>query len=750
MPDNSPRSGRILILIPGFLAAMLAAGHLLTLDPPHDPEPVASQQPAPPAHARAHPDDSGYTESLALAERIQDPYSLEHVRDCFAGLGDKGIRLQEERLRENLQPRERMEAEMLIAKHHLYEGRAKDALDWLGRARAIAEHGADDPQRLSDIIFTQGVAATRLGENENCVAQHCNCSCILPIRGGAVHRAREGSEAARRFFLEYLERNPEDRTARWMLAVVGQTLGDYPANIPERFRLPAALFTSKVDIGRFTDIAAEVGVDRYNQAGGAIMDDFDNDGLLDIVVSSFDRAMPMAFYKNKGDGTFEERTAGLSGQLGGLYCVQADYDNDGWLDIFVPRGAWGTGPTKSSLLHNNHDGTFTDVGKQAGVSMPMSSQVAAWADYDNDGRLDLFVGGEQERSRLYHNRGDGTFEEVAIPAGVANMRARCKGANWGDYDGDGYPDLLVNNNDAPPRLYHNNRNGTFTDVAPELGITSPQTGFSCFFLDYDNDGHPDIYLAGYDRHMEEAVKSLLGEPNGIETGRLFHNRGDGTFEDVTARMGLDVAIVPMGSNFFDADNDGYLDLYFGTKAPPYSTLLPNRMFKNMEGRRFEDISYSSGTAHLQKGHCVAAGDWDRDGNVDVFVELGGATPGDRFRNVLFQNPGHDNDWVTLKLVGQKTNRSAIGAKITIKADRATGRQVCRFVTSGSSFGGNPLEQTIGIGHCATIPELTVYWPTSRTTQVFHDVPARNAYEITEFASSPRKLDRPPVPHRHAK
>ena len=193
------------------------------------------------------------------------------------------------------------------------------------------------------------------------------------------------------------------------------------------------------------------------------------------------------------------------------------------------------------------------------------------------------------------------------------------------------------------------------------------------------------------------------------------------FRDVSKEVGLDKVYLTMGSNFADFDNDGYLDIYLGTGDPDYSTLVPNRMLRNVGGRRFVDITATSGTGHLQKGHGVACGDWDRDGNVDLFMDVGGAVPGDRYHNVLFQNPGHDNNWLTVKLIGKKTNRSAIGARIKVVTAGENPLTVHRLVSSGSSFGGNPLQQTIGLGKAASVARLEITWPTSGTTQVFRDV-----------------------------
>ncbi|HEV3082258.1 MAG TPA: CRTAC1 family protein [Gemmataceae bacterium] len=703
-------------------------------------------------HAPLTLDDSGVIAIyFQFALPLQDPRSLESIRDSYDRAGYRGIEQIEDDLAHSRIPVHLVpKCLVLQAKLCLYEGEFAKAAAALQTARALLEKGPGAySTELDFVIRLQGITALRRGETENCVDCGCDSSCIFPIQPRAVHTKPAGSTEAIKYFTEYLNRHPDSIEERWLLNLAHMTLGQYPGGVPPQHRLPLEPFKSEFDIGRFTDRAAQLGVNRFSMAGGAIMEDFDNDGLLDIVVSTQDVAGTMALYHNRGDGTFEERTkgSGLDRQLGGLYCVQTDYNNDGRPDIFVCRGGWTEAPQRPSLLRNNGDGTFSDVTEQAGLSTPVASQVAVWADYDNDGLLDLFVGGETGRSLLYHNRGDGTFEEVAVRAGVANAGLVCKGANWGDFDGDGYPDLFVSNINGPPRLFHNNRDGTFTDVAPAMGITRPLAGFSCWFWDYDNDGWPDILVCGYERRLGPVILSHLGLPHDGETLRLYRNLGGKTFEDVTEAVGLNVSTAPMGSNFADFDNDGYLDFYLGTGSPNYRMLIPNRMFKNVDGKRFADITMSSGTGHLQKGHGVACGDWDRDGNIDLFEELGGATPGDRFRSVLFQNPGHKNHWITLKLQGKKTNRPALGARIKITLPTKTPQQIYRQVTTGSSFGGNPFQQTIGIGLASQIESLEITWPASRTTQVFRNVPVDRAIEITEFESAYRVLpwQRVPLP-----
>jgi hypothetical protein len=200
----------------------------------------------------------------------------------------------------------------------------------------------------------------------------------------------------------------------------------------------------------------------------------------------------------------------------------------------------------------------------------------------------------------------------------------------------------------------------------------------------------------------------------------------------------------MGMNFGDFDNDGFLDFYLGTGDHDLATLVPNRLFKNVGGKRFADITASSGTGNLQKGHGVGCGDWDRNGTVDIVIQMGGALPGDAYHNILFQNPGQGNNWLSVKLVGKKTNRSALGARIKVVTAGAEPRTVHRVVSSGCSFGGNPLEQHIGLAKAERVAVLEITWPTSGTTQVFRDIPVNHAIEITELAPEYRTRDRKPI------
>ena len=323
---------------------------------------------------------------------------------------------------------------------------------------------------------------------------------------------------------------------------------------------------------------------------------------------------------------------------------------------------------------------------------------------------------------------------------------RAKGATWGDYDRDGRLDLYVSNSGQENRLYHNNGDGTFTDVAPQLKVTEPIKSFSCWFFDYDNDGRQDIFVTGFAGTLNDVIRSQLGQPTGGERPRLYHNDGSSGFRDVTLEAGLDRVLLVMGSNFGDIDNDGYLDMYLGTGQPACFYVVPNVLLHNVAGRRFEDVTVSSGTGHLQKGHGISFADWDRDGDVDIFLASGGATPGDKAHNVLFQNPGHGNHWINVRLIGTRSNRAAIGAEVQVDLMTPDGKKASRHrvIGSGSSFGGNSLATTIGLGLSTSSVKLQVNWPASGQRQTFHKVPMDQAIEITEGQEDFRVLKWSPI------
>ena len=599
--------------------------------------------------------------------------------------------------------------------------------------------------QAAGVYFTRGVTFLRQSEVQNCIGRHNADSCLLPLKGGGLHQIRRPAENALKNFESYLELKPGSLAGRWLLNLTAMALGDYPDGVPESHLIPPAAFESDASIGRYPDIAPELGIDTFNLCGGSMVDDFDNDGFLDIMTSTSDPDGPLQFYRNLGNGRFENASSdsGVDQQLGGLNSIAADYDNDGDLDVLVLRGAWwfAQGRVENSLLRNNGDRTFTDVTRPAGLAEPaFPTQAAVWGDFDNDGDLDLYVANEAQSedpasaegypSQLFRNNGDGTFTDVARAAGVANY-GYAKGVTSGDFDNDGDLDLYISNV-GPNRLYVNEGNTTFVDMAEELGVIEPAgRSFAPWFFDYNNDGWLDLFVSAYDAKIENVARGYLGLPHGATRPRLYRNDG-GTFTEVGVAAGLDHAYLPMGANFGDLDHDGYLDIYLGTGGPSFATLMPNVMLRNNRGEGFQDVTTAGGFGHLQKGHGISFADLDNDGDQDIYHQLGGFYPGDKYSNALFRNPGHGNRFLYVKLVGTKSNRAALGARIKLVLETSRGvQEVHRAVGSVSSFGGSPLRQEIGLAQASRIRTLEVWWPASGKRQTFSDVPLDHLVQITE-------------------
>ncbi|MCH7681375.1 CRTAC1 family protein [candidate division KSB1 bacterium] len=641
-----------------------------------------------------------------------------------------------------------------LADHLLRHGRVEKAIDHLETAYQLAISKDLPSDALNKLRRELGVAYLRGGEINHCIEMHNPERCLFPIRGEGVWSNSEGASKAIGYFEEYLRAQPGDAGVRWLFNLAHMAIGSYPDGVKSELLLPEWVIESTREAPRFRDIAPDLGLDAFNLSGGSIMDDFDNDGFLDIITSTWEPCSPMLYYHNNGDGSFSDWSAKakLTEQYGGLNLVHADYNNDGLLDILVLRGAWmgrKYGRQRNSLLRQNTDGTFTDVTKESGLGSTAFPCISAgWADYNGDGNIDLYIANERFPGQLFRNNGDGTFEDVARSAGVDNQ-LNGKGVTWGDYDNDGDPDLYISNLGGLNRLYRNNGDGTFTDVARETGVEvgeEKKLTFATWFWDVDNDGWLDLFVAGYDgwfgpSKLQFVAADYFGMPASAEHLRLFRNDGTGHFDDVTKEMGLYHIRLPMGANYGDVDNDGFPDIYLGTGAPPYDTLIPNVMYRNEMGKRFVDITASAGVGHLQKGHAIAFGDLDNDGDQDIFAQMGGAYPGDGFHNALFENPGNSNHWITIRLVGVQSNRFGIGAKIKLIVDSQEGeRSIFNTVGSGGSFGASSLQQEIGVGDANLIKELEVYWPSSNTRQRFQDVGVDQIIEITESAETYRVLD----------
>ena len=596
-----------------------------------------------------------------------------------------------------------------------------------------------EPNNL-EAMLQLGLAEFRLGEADKAAARFENIIQNYRRHSGAyyylgVYHLRHGNlEKAVTNFKESLRLKPRDPETLWNLWTAYSKLGGYPEELPEEFRivvsgngrqkrgkdgdpnLPVFQPSNLLTDNQFTNVAPDLEMDKVDGGRGSAWGDYDNDGDEDIVaVGTY---QPHVLYRNNGDGTFTNvaEQAGIADPRGGWGSLFADYDNDGYLDLYITRGGW-SGAAENTLYHNNGDGTFSDVTHAAGVADPQSSFCAAWADYDNDGYLDLYIAdgviGDGAANVLYHNNGDGTFTNTAESAGVANT-GNSLGTAWGDYDKDGYIDLHVVNFGQSNVLYHNNGDGTFTDVTPTTGMNLPVTdAFVTFFLDVDNDADLDIFISNSGSFQAFIAGQITGTaPHDGDRQVLYRNNGDGTFTDVTRESGLYHAFGAMGANFGDIDSDGYLDIYLATGAPQMGRLERDALFRNNGDGTFTDATFAFGLGNIGKGHGVTFGDVDTDGDVDIYVPVGGAFIGDQWPNLFYQNAGAGNNWLTLKLVGVESNRDGIGAKVTL---RLGDRVIYREVSGGCGFGSTnslPLEMGLGNRH-TKVDTLEIIWPSGR-------------------------------------
>jgi enediyne biosynthesis protein E4 len=497
-------------------------------------------------------------------------------------------------------------------------------------------------------------------------------------------------------------------------------------------------------------------------SGGVGFIDCDNDGRLDIVTvngSSVDRYrqggdLMVTLYRQTGDLKFRDITqaAGLTRKGYGMGVSVVDFDNDGWQDLYV------TGYGGNVLYRNLGDCKFEDVTDKAGVRLGGYSTGAAWGDFDRDGFVDLFVprylhvdidkltkydsklcdfrgvtmecarrGHTGESDFLLRNRGNGTFEDVSKKAGVDDP-GHYLGMQgiWADYDNDGWPDLYVTNDGGPNYLYHNKHDGTFEEVGLQSGAAlslegDERAGMGVDFGDFDRDGRLDIF-----------VTNFTGESNA-----LFWNQGEKGFTDIAASAGLahrSFLPVGWGTAFFDMDNDGWLDLIVANgHVYPQMDLIeggapfrePLLLFRNKQNRTFEDVTALSGLDKLPTAsrRGLAIGDVNNDGKLDVLLLNIGEPP-----TLLINRSRNDNHAVIFRLVGSKSNRAAIGARVTLTAG---GAKQIREVRSGSSYlSQNDLRVHFGLGVEASIGSVQILWPSGKE-ETYKDVPSDFIYTIVE-------------------
>jgi hypothetical protein len=519
---------------------------------------------------------------------------------------------------------------------------------------------------------------------------------------------------------------------------------------------------------KFTDITAASGIKFTHNSGragkkylpetlgaGGAFFDADGDGWPDVLlINSKDwaprgRKSLSALYRNNKNGTFTNITAGsgLDVEMYGMGVAVADYDNDGKEDVYI------TALEGDRLFHNEGGGKFRDVTKASGINNANFSTSAAWLDYDKDGKVDLFVANYVQwtakgdmfcsldgaaksyctpesykgtQSKLYRNLGDGKFEDVSQKAGIGDPHSKSLGVTVFDYDGDGFPDIFVANDTQPNKLYHNNKNGTFTEVGMSAGVAFGEDGVARGAMgvdtgDYDRSGRPHLLVGNFSNQM-------LG---------LYHNEGTGLFVDEapTSTVGrASLLSLAFGVFFFDYDLDGYLDIFtanghieeeIGRVQPKVQYKEPPLLFHNLGKRRFESVGSKMGAEFNRPivARGAAYADIDHDGDLDILITTNHG-PAYLYRN----DGGNKNKWLCVRAVGTKSNRSAIGAVMRIES--ASGKQ-WHSVRSGSSYcSQSDLALTFGLGSDPQVNTLEIEWP-SGTKQKLTNIAANQFITVEE-------------------
>ena len=575
-----------------------------------------------------------------------------------------------------------------------------------------------------NLRFFKALTLFRIDERKCCYDDFRSNSCIFPIIEKEYLFTTGNIKKANEIWGELLREQPWDYRNKWMFNLSNHLIGN------ETERKLRSVFPQKLGNGPTpgdidtSNISNKMNLHCKGLAGGVIVEDFDHNGLQDVFRTSwyFDHNCQLLLQTEPG--RFSEQTGQfmLDGEVGGLNCVSTDYNNDGYVDILILRGGWleGLGLLPNSLLKNVNGKRFENVSFETGLTSAYPSHSAVWADFNNDGWLDLVIGNESRNgafpSEFYLNHGGTVFNKQSAALGFS-VNAYVKGLSATDYDNDGDVDMFISNFGGNNQLIKNLLTETgelkFTDVTQAANVTGPKDSFSCMFFDYYNDGHEDLFVGGYgSSSVSEACRAYLGLTPKTGTSVLYRNLGNGTFQDVTGGMGLNNVLNVMGLNHGDLNADGYEDIYIGTGSPSFSNLIPNRLFINDGGTNFVEKTYESRTGSLQKGHGISFADLDNDGDLEIYAALGGWYTGDNFKDFIFST-NRKFKGLKLRLKGNASNVLGIGVKVEAVFDD---RKIFRQLFNSSSFGNNPLSVYLGQSHPSQLKSVTVYWPSGGITQ----------------------------------
>ncbi len=645
------------------------------------------------------------------------------------------------------------------------------------RAISLLESHIKEKGESESSLFWLAMSYMRQAEADNCLAQlldrdsaggahaghaghEMGAFCSLPL--SRLHSKEESSRQAARLFQRILDHHSpsasDARLYRWLLNFSYMTVGGFPSQVPARYAIHTpfteAFYGAGAERARrenpdlvFVDRAAELGAENYGTGRGVAVEDFDNDGYLDMAVTG--ELNTVRFYHNDAGRGFTDvtRQVGLDGVVQAFTMSAVDFNNDGWMDLFVVR------PFGHFLLFQNRgDGTFTDVTPTSGLIDGMvpeeiaASWISAWGDVDNDGDLDLFianwgfrmplVGGIMAKprmdSKLFLNEG-GHFRDATAEFGLRPVvdDRYFIGAAFGDYDNDGRVDLYLTSPLRGTSVLLHNAGGKRFERDPRMTRTEP--GFTGTFVDVNHDGRLDLFQAGFGDARTSIQQSVYGEhADDYKTGHstILLQTPDGRFEEHNEFFEGAMPMGTMGANFGDLDNDGCLDFYLGTGNPEPWFILPNLMYHGEEDPaghctgRMRNVSMLNGFGNIQKGHGIVFFDFNNDGKQDVYSSLGGMWPNDKWVSQLFVNesPG-DRSWVKIRLRGRRSNSSGVGSRIAVHAVTAAGAPVVRTynMDNKTGFGSAPYLAHIGLDRATRIDHVSVRWLGSGCTA---DYPAR--------------------------